>query len=121
MPCIVIVEDDQASSYALSRLLAAAGYFVMAAGSVREARDVVGRHGCDLLIADLGLPDGSGLDLIRELRDLHGLHKGIALTGYTGAADVAACEAAGFSAFLSKPVIFSELEVTVRRLLPPLP
>ena len=115
--CIVLVEDDAASSCALRRLLTAAGYHVVSAASVGEAREVVGRHGCDLLIADLGLPDGSGLDLLRELRDTHGLQKGIALTGFTNDDDVAACAAAGFSAYLPKPVRFPELESTVRRVL----
>lgn len=115
--CIVLVEDDHASCTALARLLSAAGYTVVAAASVREAREVVGRHGCDLLIADLGLPDGSGLDLLRELRDTHGLQKGIALTGFTEDDDVAACAAAGFSAYLPKPVRFAELEWTVKRVL----
>ncbi len=116
-PCIVLVEDDRASATALSRLLGAAGYTVIAAASVREAREVVGRHGCDLLIADLGLPDGSGLDLLRELREIYGPQKGIALTGFTAAGDVAACAEAGFSAYLSKPVRYAELELTIRRLL----
>lgn len=115
--CIVVVEDDAPSCHALTRLLASAGYTVIAAATVREAREAVARHGCDLLIADLGLPDGSGVELLRELRETHGLSRGIALTGYTATADVAACEAAGFAAFLSKPVHFPVLEQTVRRVL----
>jgi DNA-binding response OmpR family regulator len=75
------------------------------------------RYGCDLLIADLGLPDGSGLDLAREVRATHHRTKAIALSGYTEDADKAACAEAGFSAFVPKPVKFDELEPLIEQLL----
>src|SRR4051812_17700019 len=81
--CVVVVEDHADSRRALARLLEMSGYEVRCAGSVHEALEVVASHGCDLLIADLGLPDGSGLDLMRQLRGAYGLTRGIALTGLT--------------------------------------
>ena len=82
-PCVVVVEDHMDSCHALVRLLERAGYSVVSAHSVNEAREAVVRYGCDLLIADLGLPDGSGLELAREVRAMHLRTKAIAVSGYT--------------------------------------
>ena len=112
-PCVVVVDDHKDSCRALVRLLAHAGYRVVSAHSVREAREAIERHGCDLLIADIGLPDGSGLDLLADVRVRHGVKKAIALTGLTDKDDVKACLAAGFNAYMSKPVQFEELETLI--------
>jgi CheY-like chemotaxis protein len=93
---VVVVEDHQESCVAIVRLLGGMGYNVVGARSVCEAKQlVVERHGCDVLIADIGLPDGSGLDLLRDLRAVRGL-AAIAITGFTDDVDAAACAAAGY-------------------------
>jgi CheY-like chemotaxis protein len=62
-------------------------------------------HGTfDLLVSDLGLPDGSGLDLMRELRSRGQALPAIAVSGYGQEEDLAHSRAAGFSAHLIKPV-----------------
>lgn len=66
------------------------------------------------MISDLGLPDGSGLDLMRQLRTEHGL-RGIALTGYGMEDDVRETGDAGFSDHLTKPVDVQMLEGAIRR------
>jgi DNA-binding response OmpR family regulator len=116
-PCVVVVEDHEDSCHALVRLLAREGYSVVPAHSLQQAREAVERYGCDLLISDIGLPDGSGLDLMRELRKRHGVHKAIAMTGFTDADDERACAEAGFSAFVAKPVEFRSLQTVVGQLL----
>ena len=116
-PCIVVVDDDSHSRSALARLLARSGYHVESAESVSQALEVVELRGCDLLISDLGLPDGSGLDLMRQLRHMYGLNNGIALTGYTSAEDKKDCADAGFTKFLPKPVVFTVLLSEVQTLL----
>src|SRR5215212_142495 len=80
--CLLLVDDHAESLRPLAVLLAREGYRVRSAGTVAEAR-VIAREGpCDLLVADIGLPDGSGLDLMRELAADRGL-RGVALSVYT--------------------------------------
>ena len=61
-----------------------------------------------MVVSDVGLPDRSGLDLMRELASLYSI-PGIAVSGYTDAADVKECERAGFARHLTKPVDFQKL------------
>jgi DNA-binding NarL/FixJ family response regulator len=71
-------------------------------------------HRFDLLIADVGLPDRSGLELLQELREAGWRGKGIALSGFTDPRDVGASAAAGFSMHLNKPVLFNDLLSAIR-------
>ena len=66
----------------------------------------------DLVISDIGLPDGSGLDLMRRLHDAYGL-TGLCLSGYGMEEDVAKSAAAGFAFHLTKPVDFVKLEQVI--------
>jgi CheY-like chemotaxis protein len=70
---------------------------------------VAGEEKIDLVISDIGLPDGSGYALMSELRDGFGL-KGIALTGYGMEQDVEQAQTAGFIAHVTKPVRMESLE-----------
>jgi DNA-binding NarL/FixJ family response regulator len=65
-----------------------------------------------LLISDIGLPDGSGLDLMKQLRSRYGM-KGIALSGYGTEDDVRRSRAAGFHSHLTKPVTSEALHAAV--------
>jgi len=69
----------------------------------------------DLLISDIGLPDRSGYDLMRELR--HKGLPGIALTGFGSEHDITEARAAGFSEHLTKPINFERLEEAIQNLL----
>ena len=119
-PSVLIVDDHAESLTALARLLRLSGYQVHGAGSVGEARAVAAANPCDLLISDIGLPDGSGLELMRDLRAQSHLDgrtlRGIALTGFTDATDVLACQQAGFGAFLPKPVAFDDVLTALHQL-----
>jgi CheY-like chemotaxis protein len=106
--CILIADDHQDTLDLFARLLRRNGYTVFTARSAAEARALAAEERCDLLISDLGLPDISGLDLMRELRGAYGL-KGIAVSGYITANDVRAALAAGFQRHLAKPVAFTDL------------
>lgn len=100
---VLLAEDDKATRSALARLLARRQFKVVSAGSVSEARAAAERESFDLLVSDIELPDGSGCDLMVELRGRHGL-VGIALTGHGMEEDVNRSQAAGFSGHLTKPV-----------------
>jgi len=106
--CILLVEDDADSRSALARLLTMAGHRTLTAGSAEEALRLAESHRCDVVVSDVGLPDRSGLELMRDLASLYAL-PGIAVSGYTEAADVTECRRAGFSLHLDKPLDFQQL------------
>jgi CheY-like chemotaxis protein len=106
--CILLVEDDADSLAALTRLITLTGHRALAAANAAEALRLAESQRCDLVVSDVGLPDRSGLDLMRELASLYAI-PGIAVSGYTDAADVNACERAGFARHLKKPVDFQKL------------
>jgi nitrogen-specific signal transduction histidine kinase/CheY-like chemotaxis protein len=113
---ILVVEDHEDTAHVLGRLLRAAGYVADVCGTVGAARALASQHHFDLLVSDLGLPDGSGLELMRELRDSQSM-TGIALSGFGTAADQDASRAAGFATHLTKPVDISRLRVAIDNLL----
>jgi DNA-binding response OmpR family regulator len=70
---ILLVEDDAATRTFLADNLSADGYQVVVGGSVADGRRLVEAQFPDLVILDVGLPDGSGLDLVRSVRDADGI------------------------------------------------
>jgi len=115
-PRILLVEDHDDTLVVLTRLLRMSGYEVHACGTAKTARELAERGQCDVLVADIGLPDGSGLDLMRDMGRRHGL-RGIAMTGH-GEHDADTCVAAGFSRHLMKPVAFDDLLAAIESLGP---
>jgi PAS domain S-box-containing protein len=113
---ILLVEDHEDTARALRRMLENAGYQVGYASTLASARDLAAKRRFQLVISDLGLPDGSGLDLMSELGD-SGQVRGIALSGFGSDSDVAAAKAAGFAAHFTKPVDWERLRHTIHRLL----
>ncbi|HYF34405.1 MAG TPA: ATP-binding protein, partial [Prosthecobacter sp.] len=108
---ILLVEDHEPTRAILCRLLARRRYEVAAAGSVAEALALAGstKKPFDLLISDIGLPDGTGYDVIATLRKSREL-PGIALTGYGTDEDIQRSREAGFVTHLTKPVSVQALE-----------
>ncbi|SKA82641.1 PAS domain S-box-containing protein [Prosthecobacter debontii] len=106
---ILLVEDHVPTRTALAQLLRRRNYRVETAGSLREAREQVQQQEFDLLISDLGLPDGTGYDLMEELRDRFPL-KGIAVSGFGMEQDLAHSRQSGFVSHLIKPVRIEALE-----------
>jgi signal transduction histidine kinase len=106
---ILLVEDHEPTRTALTHLLTDRDCKVLAAKSVAEAQALAQQQTFDLVVSDIGLPDGNGYALMSELRDNFGL-KGIALTGYGMEQDVARGQNAGFVAYLIKPVRVEYLE-----------
>jgi len=117
---ILLVEDHADTARQLTRLLMRAGHEVVTASSIKEARELVtsGKAGqFNILISDLGLPDGSGHELMRDLsRDRDHAIPGIALSGYGMKEDIRESMEAGFSRHLTKPVDWQELKVAIDRL-----
>jgi CheY-like chemotaxis protein len=119
---ILLVEDHPDTYVAMQRLLRLFGHDVKGARNLADALTVAADGEFDVLLSDIGLPDGTGLDLIRELRaresNGHRLFKGIALTGFGMAEDQRRAHEAGFDAHLTKPVDIEVLRETIERLSP---
>src|SRR5262249_23473994 len=113
---VLLVEDHPDTAEALAALLSSEGLEVTTAGSVQEAmaRFDPARH--QLLISDLALPDGSGLELIRLIHERAADLPAVALSGFGTDDDVRASLEAGFREHLIKPVDLAALIGAVRRL-----
>jgi len=106
---VLLVEDHEASRLTLASLLRSRGYEVSSAASLAAARAIAAQVKFDLLISDIGLPDGSGLDLMKEMQG-QGDVRGVALTGYGMEEDVERSRAAGFRVHLTKPILARSLD-----------
>ena len=106
---LLVIEDHEATLGVLRRLLTRCGHHLTAVGSVREGLAAAAVGTFDAVISDLGLPDGTGFDLIREIHREHAW-PGIALSGYGMDEDVRRSHEAGFRAHLVKPIDFKQLE-----------
>jgi signal transduction histidine kinase/ActR/RegA family two-component response regulator len=114
---ILLVEDHIDTAQAMAALLEALGHRVVVAGTLAEARAAVSRASrIDLLVSDLGLPDGNGQDLMRELARNHGL-RGIALSGYGMEEDIRKSREAGFERHLTKPIDAEIFKAAIRQAL----
>ena len=113
---ILLVEDHADTARALSRLLQNRGFQINNVGSVTAALDCVAKGEFDLLLCDLGLPDGTGMDVVQMMRTTRDT-PAIALTGFGMQQDVDRARQAGFDAHLTKPVNLQKLESTIWELL----
>ena len=111
---ILLVEDDFNTLRVLSRLLRLRGHEVTTADNVSSARQAFEGAQFDLLVSDIGLPDGTGIELMRHIRSVRPL-PGVALTGFGMDDDISRCREAGFTAHLTKPVNFQKLEAAVQQ------
>ena len=96
----------------MERWLRRAKHTVTAADSAATALEAAGAGEFDFVISDLGLPDQSGIELMRELRRRHGL-RGIAVSGYGMEDDVTRAHEAGFVHHLTKPVSLEKLSLLI--------
>src|SRR6516165_3016104 len=113
---VLLVDDHHDTCLGMKRLLERRGYQITVAHSAEQAVEKVRTQEFDLLISDIGLPDRSGYDLMREV----GLNKrlpGIALSGFGTEQDVDQAREAGFAEHLTKPINFERLEKTIESLL----
>jgi CheY-like chemotaxis protein len=107
---VLIVEDNELVTGALRMLFEETGRRVTVAHSVAAAIAAGTADPPDLLLLDLSLPDGDGLEVAQRLREV-GIHPKatVALTGSDDPASLGRCEAAGCTAVLVKPVPAAEL------------
>jgi CheY-like chemotaxis protein len=112
---ILLVEDDDATAEILTGLLRSVGHTTRAVNDCASAAAQL-RGELDLLICDIALPDGTGLDLIRQFK--RDSLKSIALTGYGAETDVQNSLDAGFDRHLTKPVTLTQVVAAIDELFP---
>ncbi len=113
---ILLVDDDADTCHVMGRLLETLKHTVTPAGSCQAARAAAAKQKFDLLLCDLRLPDGSGLELVGPLKSTIPTMKAIALTGYGSPEDIQKSLDAGFDQHLTKPVTLDLLVQTINRL-----
>ena len=111
---IFIVEDHADTARGLAMYLRASGHQVHVALDVRSARQLATEIDYDILLSDIGLPDGNGWDLLEELKARRPI-TAIAMSGYNTDADRARSKAAGFVEHLPKPLTPEELDSAFER------
>jgi DNA-binding response OmpR family regulator len=115
---ILVVDDEPDLVASYERFLRRKGYRVVSAGSRGAGLTLVEREPLALVITDLRLPDGDGLDLVRAARRLPTPTPCMVVTGFVSEASRTASLAAGASAFLAKPfaasAFISLVESTLR-------
>jgi CheY-like chemotaxis protein len=110
---ILLVEDHEDSNRSLTQLLRRRGYEVQSAEDVQSALETAAQFDFDVLISDMGLPDGTGIDLMHKLSAIRSVF-GIALTGFGMESDVQRSSAAGFQHHLIKPVDLNRLDALIQ-------
>ena len=114
---ILVVDDDQESRDLLCEVLEENGYAPRAVANGVDARDVLSRDvGYRIIIADLQMPQESGLELLRNLRQQNSKHEIILMSSFVSGAEKKAAKALGAHALLEKPFQLSELLQTVAAL-----
>jgi signal transduction histidine kinase/ActR/RegA family two-component response regulator len=113
---ILLVDDHHDTCAALEKLLARRGYLVAISHDVRSAMEAAARNEFDLLISDIALPDGTGMDLMMQLRAVANV-PGIAISGFGNNGDIERSLQAGFSEHLTKPIKLENLEAAIERTL----
>eukprot|EP01117_Protostelium_nocturnum_P012419 TRINITY_DN4587_c0_g1_i1.p1 TRINITY_DN4587_c0_g1~~TRINITY_DN4587_c0_g1_i1.p1 ORF type:complete len:1029 (+),score=323.46 TRINITY_DN4587_c0_g1_i1:208-3087(+) len=108
---ILLVEDNKPTLMVMNRLLSQKlGHHVKTAESYQEAMEVARGFHFDMLISDIGLPDKSGVELVKALKaEIHHSFYSVAATGYGAESDVDSCYKAGFDGHITKPVSFATL------------
>lgn len=112
---LLLVEDHYDSATALTYLLRHFGYHAQAADCCATARRMYAAERFDVVLCDLGLPDGDGCDLLAELSLIRPV-RALAITGYAMPQDLMRTRAAGFIAHLTKPLVVDRLRIVLAEL-----
>jgi two-component system OmpR family response regulator len=113
---VLVVDDHDEVRSLLQRALARDGHLVRVTESLEEARGALAGHDVDLVVLDLGLPDGEGLDLCREIRRAGGALPILVLTAQSHMNRRIEGFQAGADDFLCKPFAVAELRARVQAL-----
>ena len=111
---ILVVDDDQAIRWTLKEALQSWGFTAIEAATVAEANKLFNSHSPAAVLLDIDLPDGSGLDVLREIKNEHPDAIMIMITGNVQIDNTLSALRGGAYDFIGKPVKLEELRVTIR-------
>jgi two-component system response regulator AtoC len=114
---ILIVDDEETLCYFLKASLEEKGYQASTAYTAAEGLDVVTKRQIDLVLLDLMLPDGDGLDVLDEIRRVDSNLPVIVLTGHAGIESAVRAMKLGAYDYLEKPINLEELSITAAKAL----
>jgi CheY-like chemotaxis protein len=112
---ILVVDDHNDTLRSMKLLLTRLGYEVLAAENMTDALRIAEEEQFDILLSDIGLPDGSGLELLRRIRQRRDV-PALALSGFGMDEDIERSRDAGFSDHLTKPVSIDRLQAAIAQL-----
>jgi CheY-like chemotaxis protein len=112
---ILLLEDHADTALVMKSVLGSIGHTIDLCSTVAAAVQKATTQKYDLFLSDIGLPDGSGTDFIRQAREVTDT-PAIALSGYGMDEDIEKCLTAGFNEHLTKPVDFEKLRRTIARI-----
>jgi CheY-like chemotaxis protein len=110
----LLVEDHRDTQRTLSRLLTHFGHEVLTANNKQGALELLAPGNIDVLLCDIGLPDGTGYEVVSQARRKRPI-KAIAITGFGTEEDFRRSKEAGFDSHLVKPVDLHELQTALDR------
>jgi CheY-like chemotaxis protein len=113
--CILVVDDHDDTLRSMKVLLNRLGYEVLAAENMTDALRIAEEQHFDLLLSDIGLPDGDGLELLRKIRARRNV-PALALSGFGMDEDIDRSREAGFADHLTKPVSIDRLQAAISQL-----
>jgi two-component system, NtrC family, response regulator PilR len=114
---LLIVDDESSMLDFLSLLFQGVGYEVTTARSVGEAKKQLERNAFDLVLCDILMPDGNGLDLLREIKSSGGGPPVIMMTAYTSTKSAIEAMKLGAADYISKPFDVEELKIVAQKAL----
>ncbi len=113
---ILIVDDDDALRRMLVDYLTTEGYAALGMRSTQQAVEAVRTDAFDVVIADLRLEDGSGLELLKQLKQISPRTYGILMTGYATMDTAVEAIRIGLFDYLIKPILPAQLDLVLKRL-----
>jgi two-component system response regulator PilR (NtrC family) len=114
---ILVVDDEQSIQEFLRLLLEEGGFRVTTAGSVEDGRNQFLQDSFDLVLCDIIMPDGNGLDLLQEIKQQDARTSVIMMTAYTSTKTAIEAMKRGAYDYISKPFDVEELKVVVQKAL----
>ncbi|MDX3907263.1 MAG: sigma-54 dependent transcriptional regulator [Pigmentiphaga sp.] len=115
MPHVLIVDDEPNTRAALAEIVGAEGFTTAVAGDLREARIQIVRQAPDVVLTDLKLPDGSGMDLFKELDPSIPVEV-ILITGHASVESAVDALRLGAADYLIKPINMQRLKAILDRI-----
>ena len=116
---ILLIDDDEILSKALTRYLQKEGFSVKACADGKEGLEQMERHTYDLVITDINMPYANGFEVMTRIRadERHREIPIIAITSMTSESSITQCYRSGANDFIKKPLMPHELHIRIRKLL----